>query len=725
MKIENIIMENIKGQTGVQPLTGRDIFIGRNGSGKTTRLQTIGTALLGYVPGQGKTNAETFKLSTGDYMTVGIDTEGFNFFRQFEKTTKENKKTGAMEVNISQDIVLSPSQGEETFTKRNMRVAMEVGNYPVMMDFNEFLSLSDSKRREFFYNLNPVRISNWTRESIETYLKVRLATTELKQNNPDKYKAMESAIMETLGSWPMKTDVHCGIVTMIDFAKNKKSLWKEKKDNAEGAAKQMAEEKNKLAETDNQIAESKTKLDELQQNLITLSELIASNDVRERSIKSKEDRILALRNDIKAIKESECPYDLAELDKQIISLKASFEVPGTDYAALRDEIKKKIDAEMGKLKTFQEQKQKEYESAIELTGELNNYLTAKNNIGTIKGRCFIHNKIGCDKDFSKFLEYINTAMSNINTEINLHNTEMKNLDIKIAECENQIKKLSDETVKSYSDERNWNNNQHILQTALTSATSQRNEALKFDENKALRIKEKNAEIEQLEQAAEEPILIDLDAAHKQKAAIAENINTMKKTIEDKTTYKINLINMQKAVIDNKIAAHYYDCFDLVYKEVGPRGIQGKIVATILGPIKDDIQAKFAKLGINHEFYFSMESDTGKEIFQFGWINSDGIHVNFDALSLGEKLLVLMALLISIIEKANPKLKVLMVDDIVNLDIANFKTAMDGLQKIGGNMDNIIVAGNDFIELAIGDCEEISGFKVWRLSREGTGNEQIT
>ena len=54
--IKIIRNKNIKGNTFNQELTGKDIFIGPNGSGKSTRLQTVQLAMLGYIPGKGKTN---------------------------------------------------------------------------------------------------------------------------------------------------------------------------------------------------------------------------------------------------------------------------------------------------------------------------------------------------------------------------------------------------------------------------------------------------------------------------------------------------------------------------------------------------------------------------------------------------------------------------------------------------------------------------------------------
>ena len=66
--IKGIKMQNFKGNSLTQMLTGKDIFTGNNGTGKSSRLQALNYALLGYIPkdSASKSLAETFKNSTGE-----------------------------------------------------------------------------------------------------------------------------------------------------------------------------------------------------------------------------------------------------------------------------------------------------------------------------------------------------------------------------------------------------------------------------------------------------------------------------------------------------------------------------------------------------------------------------------------------------------------------------------------------------------------------------------
>jgi hypothetical protein len=106
--IKSIVMRDIKGANTEQELTGRDIIIGNNGSGKTTRAQAIGAALMGYVPGGGKLPSETIKLASGSAMTVGLKTDGFEFSRTFARK-------GA---KIEQSISLMPPHDENTAAEK-------------------------------------------------------------------------------------------------------------------------------------------------------------------------------------------------------------------------------------------------------------------------------------------------------------------------------------------------------------------------------------------------------------------------------------------------------------------------------------------------------------------------------------------------------------------------------------------------------------------------------
>ena len=222
--IKEIGMKNVKGQTAVQPLTGKDIVIGRNGAGKTTRMQTIGLAMLGYVPGKGKTTADTFKLASDDEMAVKLETESFGFERTYTKTRKYGND-GMPEVKISQKLTVSPSQGETTLAQKEQRIRQELGDFPCMLDFGAFISMTDNQQRDFIYNLSGNALS-WDRVRVRNELDNALVKAELQENNPELYECIVASIQETMSQYREGMDVQSGIMAMSEYAKEKLKYWK-------------------------------------------------------------------------------------------------------------------------------------------------------------------------------------------------------------------------------------------------------------------------------------------------------------------------------------------------------------------------------------------------------------------------------------------------------------------------------------------------------------------
>lgn len=203
---------------------------------------------------------------------------------------------------------------------------------------------------------------------------------------------------------------------------------------------------------------------------------------------------------------------------------------------------------------------------------------------------------------------------------------------------------------------------------------------------------------------------------KQAESIRTNIGSLKIKIEEQEKAKITLSNLKSTMIDSKTAEYNYINFKFLDETLGAKGLQGELVKETLEPIQNDIQVNLSAMGIEHEFYFTTETAGGKEVFQFGWKDKFGDKRNFDALSTGQQMILLIAILTTFIEKASPNCRILAIDNIENLDSNNFKRVIDGLNKITDKLDNIILSG-------VIDVEEVEGFKVWNLNKEGELNEQ--
>lgn len=165
------------------------------------------------------------------------------------------------------------------------------------------------------------------------------------------------------------------------------------------------------------------------------------------------------------------------------------------------------------------------------------------------------------------------------------------------------------------------------------------------------------------------------------------------------------------MIENRKSELNAICLKEIYEKLGPKGVQGELVKEILEPIRADIENNLGLMGFNFKPFFQTESETGKEIFQFGWINEKNHEVNFDALSTGQQTVFLAAMMVTIIDRAEPKTRILLMDNLNHLDRVNFQMLVDGLSKVKDKLDNIILAG------AIEFDFKAEGWMVWDLNSD--------
>ncbi|MBR4882111.1 MAG: AAA family ATPase, partial [Clostridia bacterium] len=127
MKIKSV---QISGMHNVEARTYdfNDIayLFGRNGAGKSTVMQAIQLAILGYIPGTDKTNTAIFRHANCDMMSVSVE------FDNGQKVTRLFKKSGnSVKVTVLPD----------NFRPEHILGELEL---PVF-NFNEFASMTANK----------------------------------------------------------------------------------------------------------------------------------------------------------------------------------------------------------------------------------------------------------------------------------------------------------------------------------------------------------------------------------------------------------------------------------------------------------------------------------------------------------------------------------------------------------------------------------------------------
>ncbi len=142
--ITAVTAHNFKGATFQAPLGGKVLVVGPNGAGKSSRSQALQLAVLGYVPGAGKRNAdilEAFHDGKGKDLRAGVVLESG---KKLERRFTRSERTGA----VSQEMYAG---GIKCNAPEFARAMADVA----VVDLSVFLGLSDAKKIDELFRLFP------------------------------------------------------------------------------------------------------------------------------------------------------------------------------------------------------------------------------------------------------------------------------------------------------------------------------------------------------------------------------------------------------------------------------------------------------------------------------------------------------------------------------------------------------------------------------------------
>lgn len=150
MKLSSIRIQGIHNiEDKTYSLSNFNYLVGANGAGKTTVLQSIQLALLGYIPGTHKTNQAIFRHANSSHMAVTLsiddDSDLVSIKRSWIKSNKD----------IINTIEVSP----EGYAIESIVEKLEL---PIF-NFNEFIGMTANKLKDWFIEFLPDADSevNW------------------------------------------------------------------------------------------------------------------------------------------------------------------------------------------------------------------------------------------------------------------------------------------------------------------------------------------------------------------------------------------------------------------------------------------------------------------------------------------------------------------------------------------------------------------------------------
>ena len=701
--LKRITMENMKGTTAIQELTGRDIILGRNGAGKTTRMQSIGLAMNGYVPGKGKTVADTFKMASDETMAVGLETDSFEMSRTYTRSSKL-KKNGETEVKISQALFISPSAGETTNVQKEQRIRTELGDFPVMMDFGAFIAMTDSQKRDFIYSLSGSQ-TVWDKDRITDELRTGACVDDT--INEKFATVCEANIAETMSQYKDGIDVQAGLLAMSEYAKDQLKYWKKEKSNSDGAARKLTELKNKGQQTDRDLAENEQKLRELEYRKEKITQDIANAKAQNEYHNTRQRELARINAEIEALSEVPNAEKISELENDIERLEKS--LADADEKIFEEAEKTLID-KAAEIKSRKKEVAQEVDNAtnrvVTINAEIKSNSDLLKRIEAMNGCCAFSPNLPCNQDFSEFIQKTNDILDDAYDAQDEAEGQLDTAREKLQDIEEEIEENEKEKRELHQDLKNFRKAVDEAKRELEARKAEL-ESINGREPVLASNKELKAVIEA---EIEKNPLVDLTAMNEEKTLVSGQIEALRATVDQQKKFKNDLINIKANIIDSKTAEFQVMSWKNIVDTLGQNGIKGKMVKEMLDPMKSEIDRKIKDIGIFQEMYFETESATGREVFAFGFEDTvSGQRRPFDALSTGEQLLFMITLMTTIIDKANPPLKLLAIDNINDLDKNNLKLILHGLNKAGSTMDNIILSG-------VAEPEEVDteGWKVWHL-----------
>jgi len=705
--ITEITMCGIKGTNAKQTLTGRDIIIGSNGAGKTTRSQSLGLALLGYIPGKGKKNEETMKLTSGNAIEVGFVTSDLRGV-----TRKFSRK----DATVTQTVTIAPKGNEKTVAQKEQRLEQEFGKAPVMLDFSEFLGLSDMKRREFIFSIaNQGEDGTYDPSIIRDALRSMTASPDdtdsqaIETLNAD----IDECVSEIVKSASEDTSYQDFLTAMLDFAKNQLSHWKKERDKSEGASQKIADYKNDLAQTDRSLDTNRKKHEEISEERLTASNELTRVQGENKNRELKNQQIASRKKAIVDAEASDTAKNAAVINEMISDYKKEL-VQVDNKAAIAQEterlavINKNI-ANFEKLRGDLLEKHQAAKSQKEANEKLINSL--KNQSGT----CPLDKRIQCGQDFTEL-------MMELGHETQQHDATIKEITEKGTANANDIdneKRAAQETQVRIDGLRQQEINALRANEEVQKVIRDLESDLKKPENDdtamAAWLASQKEELQALLPSdGDEWMLLSTEALEKRISELEAQIKALKATIDEQTKVRNAMANQKSSMVDAIVAGYHVEAWNRITEAAGPKGLQGELVKDTIAPLKESVNNKLKAMGVEKIFYIQTEDEKGKEVFQFGYVDYDREeHRNFDALSTGEQMILLIAFMTTIVERLNPPLKVLAIDNMEALDSGNLHRVLRGLEVAGASFDNIILSGVLDIETSDALCAG-NGWHVWNL-----------
>lgn len=689
-KITSLATRNIKGFDLNENLTGREIYLGPNGSGKSARLESLIFGMHGCLPWLGKKEETTFQLSSGEFMTVNLSTDGgFSFGRTIRrKVTKHRDDTKSYRYTASYSVF--PDQGEQTAKEKAQRIVDEIGSFPMMFDLNEFMGMSDDKKRAFIFSLSSPEKHGWDRQRVMDVLEDLKADTDtVSEMWGDDQGLIFNVLMIDI---ELRKQLRDAKAVKKDKDAAKVEIIKMRQEMTEEATESLSVINEKLTDHTKQREDTRVEIaraEEASKNHKALvGELQKIRDERlDNSSVGKHDVPAAEKEHEEAIqKEADLGSQLDESQRHTSKLQETLRTLESDKGTCEREL-----AAGDKRSHIQEMIDTIDKVGCPLAGE------------------------ECKTDLSAYKESLKEKWQENDDLVN--ETLRPGRDRVLIE----IGKTEQRAIGSQKKSR-------ALRKEITEARKD-TKAKRATANKFIKENDETSNLSSSLEKEESRVngLLksstpgsDTTAQSRMLEGLEHQINQLEQDRKKQESILSVEVNFEKANVAAAEAEEKVEDLDALVKALGPSGLQKQIMDDVIGPISTTINNLLKHIpsedGSEYKIQFNLFDMNGKESFEIVR-PMGGFEISYHSLSGGQQILFGTALIVALVLLADPPTKVMCIEA-AELDSENFFRLLKALDSIGEDIDNIMVAScNDDIvsQLEASEVDKIGSWSVIKLS----------
>lgn len=668
-KIISIAAKNVKGLEIDEKLTGREIYVGPNGCGKSARLESMIYGLHGCLPWLGKTESATFQLASDEFMVVNLACDDGFFFGRTIRRRVTNKRDGTKSYSYKTQLSVFPDEGEKNDSEKIERILKKVGDFPVMFDLNEFLSMSNEKKRGFIFSLSSPESHGWTRERVFEHLLGHGVDCEKSLNSEDR-------TVTTL--WQDNKSITGNMSTISSVINALMRDAKAVKKDKDAAKREIIRMRQEVTED---ATRTVSEIDEKLDDLFKERQKIHEEVVRAEESKKGHSLLVARLEEVRAAKaDLDSSRDLDDLEKEFKDLEATLDKLIQEQQDLFDTSKVLQD----KHTELMAQKA----ACDRVLIQVDRRTQIQELIDTIDkvGCPFL--KEQCETDLTEYKTVLEKQWQENDKEIKeKHRPERDAVIVEIGKVQAKATagKDSNKAVKKKLSE---------LQREVRSKRALLADFVRTNDS----IKAKSESLDREESSVNKMLRestpgSDVTVQKRTIEGYDHQITKLKEEKKKAESVRSVMVNFENANVAAAEAEERVEDLTKVAHAFSPGGIQSIIMEDVIGPVTSTINEllKFipSEDGTEYQVKINLFDMNGKETFEIVRPIDDH-EIPYHSLSGGQQILFGTALVVALVLLANPNTKVLCIEA-AELDSDNFFRLLTALQNIGKDIDNILIA----------------------------------